>query len=283
MATYSTTTGNARTDWGRMLARSAREAAPPLVWTGLALLAVSLPTLGLALLDERLFQGVSVWLKPWKFQVSVGVFLLTLALFMGWLPRAALRSRAAKYVVWAAVCSGLFEVAYISLQGAQGLASHFNTATRLSALLYQLMGLGAVTLSSTALVLGLLVARSTGYALAGALKLSIVLGLVLTFLLGTGFGAYLSAQPSGHWVGGSLSDAGGLPLVKWSRDGGDLRVAHFFGIHAMHFIPAFGLAVHRLRLANSAERVAVWMFAAAFAAFSAWTFSQALAGGPLIH
>ena len=112
------------------------------------------------------------------------------------------------------------------------------------------MGLGAVTLSSTALVLGLLVARSTGYALAGALKLSIVLGLVLTFLLGTGFGAYISAQLNGHWVGGSLSDAGGLPLVKWSRDGGDLRVAHFFGIHAMHFIPAFGLAVHRLRLAS---------------------------------
>ena len=228
MALYSTTTGNAPTDWGRMLARSARQAAPPLFWTGLALLAVSLPTLGLALLDERLFQGVSVWLKPWKFQVSVGVFLLTLALFMGWLPRAALRSRAAKYVVWGAVCSGLFEVAYISVQGAQGLASHFNTATRLSALLYQLMGLGAVTLSSTALVLGLLVARSKGYALAGTLKLSIVLGLVLTFLLGTGFGAYLSAQLNGHWVGGSLSDAGGLPLVKWSRDGGDLRVAHFF-------------------------------------------------------
>ena len=260
-----------------------RAAAPPLFWTGLALLALSLPTLLLAGLDPRLFQGVSVWLKPWKFQLSVGVFLLTLALFMCWLPPWRQHGRAARALAWVAVASGVFEVAYITWQGAWGLASHFNTGSALGAALYALMGVGAVSLSATALALAVLIARTTDYGVPPAFKLSIVLGLALTFLLGTGFGGYLSAQAAGHWVGGSLSDAGGLPVVKWSRDGGDLRVAHFFGVHAMHFIPALGAALLALRLDARRARLAVWAFAALFTAFSVWTFVQALDGQAFVQ
>ena len=47
---------------------------------GLLLLAAAVPTLiGLAL-DGRTIGGVSVWMKPLKFQVSLGVHLLTVAL-----------------------------------------------------------------------------------------------------------------------------------------------------------------------------------------------------------
>ena len=262
------------------LGRRMRAAAPPLFWTGVGMLALSLPTLLLAALDDRTLQGVSVWLKPWKFQFSLAVFLLTLALFMVWLPGATLRTRAVRFVVWGAVLSGSFELIYITWQGALGLASHFNFTSSAAITMYQLMGLGAVTLSSTALVLGLVIACTKDYAVPSAVKLSIVLGLLLTFLLGTGFGAYLSAQQSGHWVGGIRSDAAGMPVVKWSRSGGDLRVAHFFGIHAMHFIPAFGLALHGLRIPSMQSRSAIWIFAVLYAVFSSLTFWQALRGHP---
>ena len=262
------------------LGRRMHAAAPPLFWTGIGMLALSLPTLLLAALDDRTLQGVSVWLKPWKFQFSLAVFLLSLALFMVWLPGAALRKRASRFVVWGAVLSAGFEVLYITWQGAQGLASHFNFTSAVAIGMYQLMGLGAVTLSSTALVLGLVIAFNKNYSVPAAVKLSIVLGLLLTFLLGTGFGAYLSAQQNGHWVGGNPSDADGLPIVKWSRSGGDLRVAHFFGIHAMHFIPAFGLALHLLRVTAARSRVAIWTFALAYTVFSTLTFWQALRGQP---
>ncbi len=257
-----------------------RQAAAPLLWTGLALLILSIPTLALMLFDSRQLQGVSVWLKPFKFQISTGVYLLTLALFMAWLPAPALRTKQARYVVWGAVISGLFEVAYITVQGSLGMASHYNLSSRFFANMYTLMGVGAVVLASASLVLGILIARERAYALPAALKLSIVLGLILTFVLGTSFGGYLSAQRAGHWVGGALSDSGGLPLFTWSRSGGDLRVAHFFGIHAMHFIPAFAVTLYLAGVAQARAVQSVWIFAMAFAAFCSWTFIQALQGLP---
>lgn len=259
-----------------------RHTSPPLFWVGLAMLAMSVLTLALMVLDARQFQGVSVWSKPWKFQVSTGSYLLTLALFMVWLPRSALQTRTARYVVWVAVVSGIFEVAYICMQGALGQGSHFNLSSRFHTWMYSLMGVGAVLLTSAALALGVLIARTQNYRLAPALKLAVVLGLIATFLLGTGFGGYLSAQPSGHWVGGALTDAGGLPVFNWSRNAGDLRVAHFFGIHAMHFIPAFGALLTITGARQSAARRAVWIFAVLFTALCVWTFVQATRGQPFL-
>jgi hypothetical protein len=257
-----------------------RKASRALFWTGWTLLLLSCVTLLLTQLDTRLFQGVSVWLKPWKFQFSTGVYLLSLALFLFWLPKEQWQARAVKYVVWVAVLSGLFEVAYITWQGAHGKASHFNVGTRFDSTMYTLMGVGAVLLVSASVVLGVVIARSKTYALPPALKLSIVLGLGITFVLGMVFGGYMSSQPAGHWVGGLATDAGGLPLFAWSCSGGDLRVAHFFGIHAMHFIPLFAFALHRLRVPQVPARAAVWGFSTLFCALTVWTFVQALRGQP---
>ncbi len=259
-----------------------QKTSAPLYWVGLALLLMTLPTLVLALIDARQLQGVSVWLKPFKFQLSTGVYLWTLVLWMGWLPAQAVQSRTARYVVWAAVLAALFEVGYITWQGSQGQASHFNTQTRFLATMYSLMGVGAVVLASASLALGVLVFRTPAYGLPPALKLAVVLGLVLTFVIGTGFGGYLSAQRTGHWVGGVLSDSGGMPIVTWSRTGGDLRVAHFFGIHAMHFIPAFALALGWARVPQGSAVRAVWIFTVLFTAFCVWTFVQARNGMPFL-
>ena len=263
-------------------AASLRQTSPPLFWVGAAMLAMSMLTLVLMQVDARQFQGVSVWSKPWKFQVSTGSYLLTLSLFMIALPQSALSTKSARYVVWVAVASGIFEVGYVTFQAALGQASHFNLASRFHAWMYTLMGVGAVLLTSASLVLGLLIARTKAYAFPSAIKLSVVLGLFITFVLGTGFGGYMSAQPAGHWVGGALTDAGGLAVFNWSRSGGDLRVAHFFGIHAMHFIPAFGAVLAVAGTRQSLARSAVWSFATLFAVLCTWTFVQATRGQPFL-
>jgi hypothetical protein len=215
-----------------------------------------------------------------KFQASAWVYLMTLAVFFLALPQGADRSRAGRYVVWAAVITAFFEVGYISLQGARGVASHWNFTSAFTIAMYSFMGVGALILNSAALVQGIMILRGGVASVHPALRLGLVLGLTLTFVLGAVFGGIMSSG-SGHWVGGTPSDANGLPVFKWSRDGGDLRVAHFFGIHAMHFIPAFAWIASRA-LTTGAARVAVWLFAAIFTAFTVGTFLQALAGRPLI-
>jgi hypothetical protein len=45
-----------------------------------------------------------------------------------------------------------------------------------------------------------------------------------------------------HTIG--LPDGGpGLPLVNWSTQAGDLRIAHMQGLHAFQIFPLFGYAV----------------------------------------
>ena len=70
-------------------------------------------------------------------------------------------------------------------------------------------------------------------------------GMLATAILGTLTGGYMAAQ-RGHWVGSVASDAAGLPFAGWSTIQGDLRVAHFFGMHSMQLLTIVGLLISRL-------------------------------------
>ena len=78
-------------------------------------------------------------------------------------------------------------------------------------------------------------------------------------------------------------------LIHWNeldrgghaRDGGDLRVAHFFATHAMHFIPAFGFIASLLLSANAA-RLAIIAFSALFTGLVGYAFVESLMGRPFL-
>ena len=155
-------------------------------------------------------------------------------------------------------------------------ASHFNNTSTLYSVMYSFMGAGAVAMVSICLWMGVVILRHRGTTSPYALAVGV--GLVLTFLLGGGFGGYLGGQTS-HWVGGTQSDANGVWLTKWSRDGGDLRVAHFFGMHAMQVLPLIGAVLP----ARAPRRIAIGLVIAAacvYAALCVYAFVGALRGVP---
>jgi hypothetical protein len=246
----------------------------------LCLAALVAPTLVAMALDERTLLGVNVWLKPLRFEIALAVYLATLAWFAGWLPERVIATRWYRTYAACVVAAVAAEMVWIGGAAAFGTTSHFNESSPMMAWTYRLMGGLAVLLTSSALVYGILILRHRNSRLDPAFRLSVGLGLVLTFVLTVAVAGYM-ANSGGHFVGDRSTVAPGAPLMGWARDRGDLRVAHFFATHAMHFIPALGFVVS-LILSTVAARRAVIVFSAVFVAFVGYTFGEALMGSPFL-
>jgi hypothetical protein len=255
-----------------------RRAEPVLSTAALLALLALVPVLLALAIDVRTVNGINVWIKPAKFLLSFVVYYATLAWVFTLLPRAVQASRAGRFVIWAPVVIGLLEMLWLILAAAQGVPSHFNADGVGWRLAYLAAGGGAVVLLVAVLAQGVLVARHA-HDLAPVLRDALVLGAVIAFGATLVTAGYLSSG-SGHWVGGVASDAAGLPLLGWSRTGGDLRVAHFWALHAQQAIPLLGLAL--VRLGWPRARAALWLGAAAYLAFVAFTFVQAVRGMPFL-
>lgn len=241
------------------------EREPRLVAFALLMLALMLPALFALGVDERTLRGVNVWVKPLKFMASVGLFALTTAWFVGHLPAAVRQGRALRVLVWTLIATGGFEVGYITLQAALGQASHYNVGDAFHGVMYMLMGAAAMALTATQPALAWLIWRHGDRGIAPAYRLAVILGLVLTFVLGATVGAVLGDRQPPAGIG--------LPLVGWHLDGGDLRVAHFVGIHAQQVLPALGAVL--VLLGARRARAVVWAAATAWTLLWLWVFVQA--------
>lgn len=211
-----------------------------LAWTGVLHAALAVLALVLMPFDSRTILGVDPWLKPFKFMASLAVYEWTLAWMLGQLVE---RSWPERVVAWGVALLMLGETACLWMQSARGTTSHFNTATPFDGAVFEAMGI--LIAFNTLLVAWLLILflyRRTR--LAPQPLLGVRLGLAV-FLLGSIQGAALIANGA-HAVG--VPDGGpGLPLVNWSTEGGDLRIAHGLGLHGLQLFPLVGLLLERKR------------------------------------
>jgi len=248
----------------------------PLALFGLFMLAAMVPAAIAALLDPRTLAGVDVWAKPLKFMAAIGLYCLTLAWLIGELPPQRRRTRLLRATVWTALLAGAFEALYITVQGALGQASHFNTDTPFHAAMFVLMGIAALLFTATSLPVAHQLWRH-GHGMAPAYRLGAVLGLVLTFAAGAGVGVLISVH-GGPLVGAAAGP--GLPLVGWSATGGDLRVAHFLGVHAQQALPLVGWLLARLGGRHAVP--ALWLAVVGYLALLGLALAGAYAGMPLL-
>jgi hypothetical protein len=244
---------------------------PLLAYAGWAMLGVTLACLAAMTVDPRMINGVSVWVKPAKFAASFVVWFWTFAWANGVLSREARQGLVARGLIWTTFLAASAEQAWITLRAALGLPSHF-AQDPVGAVAYGIMGIVAVILVATAALFGLLVLRRPEPEAPRPWRLAVGLGFVLGGVLGGFAGASISAFDGPH-IGGSVTDAANFPPFFWSRDGGDLRVAHFLGIHAMQAIPALALL--------GAGAGAVWLGAAGWTALTLGAYALALAGMPI--
>jgi hypothetical protein len=243
-------------------------------WIHLALLAGMLVA---SPVDSRLVMGINLWIKPIKFAISIIVYVWTVAWLLEYLRLPGWPKR---IIAWGISISMLTEIACIAAQAARETTSHFNVSTPLDAGIFSIMG-GVIALN-TVLVFVLLIFFFTGrYDLPRPYLWSIRSGLLI-FLAASAIGGVMLAHGS-HSVG--VKDGGpGLPFVNWSTKGGDLRVAHFLGLHALQVLPIIGFLISRHRSWTLGEKTAcVLVLSGAYALFIALLFFLAIHGSPILR
>jgi hypothetical protein len=250
------------------------------VFTGLALFIAltAIPLLAAAVIDTRTFLDAPVWQKPLQFHLALGTYIITLAFFARFLPDGMTTRNWRIYAGVVCFCI-LAELVWVGGAAAYATASHFNTDDIVMGTIYGFMGVFAVILTSPSLVMGAAIWRNKATGLPPALHLSIGLGLILTFILTLIAAGTMSSMP-GHHVGTPLTNAS-LPILGWSREVGDLRVAHFFATHALHVIPLAGFIAARL-FAPTTARGIVGATALAYTLLVILTMMQAFQGQPFL-
>ena len=261
-----------RPAWLRLL----HEGYPALAWAGWLHVALLLLALALWPLDPRTVTGLNVWVKPIKFGASGVVYLWTLGWLLADLPAVA--QRAARRVGRLVAGSMAGEILLIFLQAARGTTSHFNVGSAFDGLVFSLMG-GLIMVNTVAVVWALgLTLRYRPFG-SGAWVGGVRLGLGL-FLMGSAVGGSMAGRLA-HTVGAPDGGAG-LPFLGWSTRAGDLRAAHFLGLHALQVLPLVGWLVPYLTSSRQKQVVAVGLFALAYAGGVGWLYWHALHGLPLL-
>jgi hypothetical protein len=248
-------------------------------FTGLALFIAltALPLLAAAMIDPRSFLGAPVWQKPLQFHLALSIYAITLAFFARFLPQGMQSRRWRIYAGVVCFCI-LAELVWVGGAASYATASHFNVDDIVMGTIYGFMGVFAVILTSASGVMGVAIWRNPNTGLPPALHLSVALGLILTCILTVIAAGTMSSMP-GHLIGTPVTGAR-LPILGWSREVGDLRVAHFFATHAMHAIPIAGLLA--TRLAPTTGRALVLATSAAFTTLVAFAMWQAFQGLPFL-
>ncbi|MDI3420928.1 hypothetical protein [Streptomyces luteolus] len=247
-------------------------------------------------LDDRVLVGSPIWLKPFKFSVSFVAYCLSLAWLLAQLPPGGGAARVGGWAGAVVAASGLVEMVIIVGQVVRGRRSHFNEATPFDSALFTVMGATIVVLWAATLLIAVLLlrARVADRAAARAMRAGIVLALA-----GSAVGFLMTRPAPGQLRGESdvigahsvgVPDGGpSMPLTGWSVTGGDLRIPHFFGMHALQLLPLLVIAlvllgrrVPRLRGERVRARL-VGLASLTYAAVFIVLGQQALRGQPLLR
>lgn len=241
---------------------------PVLLNTGLLHVILLLILIVASAFDQRQVLGINLWVKPIKFALSIAIYCFTWAWIIGYYPSPAVQ----RSFAWFTAGALSFEMVAITSQAALGRASHFNVSTPYNSIVFAMMGVFIVLQTLFAMYVGIMffsvVPGTLSPAMLWAIRLGIITACIFAFQ-----GGYMASKLS-HTVGATDGGAA-LPLLNWSRKAGDLRVAHFMGLHALQIIPLFAA----LPGISSAAPV-IW-FSGGYFLFTSVLFYQALQGRPL--
>lgn len=259
--------------WFSAIAKAFAE-FPLLSYFALSQAVLGLVTFALSKVDKQTIIGANRWIKPTKFFGSVAIYCATLPFLLG--PLQANHSWAVTAISVGVVVMMVIENGLISMQAIRGVHSHFNVNSGgFNAAVFGIMGF-AISVN-TALIVWLLALFFTPVNLPNAVIWGVRLGIAV-FVFGGFVGGQMGAL-NRHSVGGD--DGGqGMLWLGWSTRHGDLRIAHFMGIHGLQAIPLAGFFFEQWVNSSLSLSFTV-VFALGYTFFCVAVYRRAIKGLPL--
>lgn len=262
----------------------------PLLWLAALMAVTGVVALVGLFVDDRTLTNMPIWAKPLKFSLSIGLYALTMAYLV------PLLRKGRKAGWWfGAIIAAMLAVEMVAIVGqvVRGRTSHFNQATAFDTTVWITMGVSITVMWLANLGVAVFLAwtsvgdKAVTRGIRWGMSLGIA-GLSVGFLMARQDTSHLEGVGGAHSVG--LDDGGpGIPFLGWSTVGGDLRIGHFVGIHAMQVLPLLALwlgslAAKRAGFADEGRRSRLVLVAAlGYAGLTFLVTWQALRGESIIH
>lgn len=208
-----------------------KERNATLFWFGVISLIATVVLIIFSFYKPIEFKGTNAWHKPIKFALSTAVLSCSVGWFCGYLPQG----KDIAVINWIIIITLTFEVFYIAWQAARGQASHYNISTPFYTFMYSMMAIAAIIATLAVGYVGMkFFGASFTVELPDYYLWAIRFGFILFVIFS--FEGFLMGARLAHTVG--AADGGkGIPFLNWSIGYGDLRIAHFVGMHALQALP----------------------------------------------
>ncbi|MFD7656425.1 hypothetical protein ACFV4N_20850 [Actinosynnema sp. NPDC059797] len=266
----------------------------PTLWVAVVMGVAAVACLVALFVDGRQLQGAPLWVKPFKFAVALALYSATLSWML------SLPHRGKRWTTLLGTASALIlfvDVGLVGLQAARGTFSHYNQSDDpVNQVVQQAFGttIPVMFLANVALALVLSFQRFASpdvrLAVRSGLGLAI-LGMASGYLMVFQVDKQVTTTDAsgrsvdlvgGHSVG--VPDGGpSMPVTGWSTTGGDLRIPHFVGMHALQVVVLLAAGLAALGLAERVRTRLVGVTALGCAGLFAVLTWQALRGEPLVH
>lgn len=244
-----------------------RKLSPALYYCGIAHLTIFIFLLFIMQIDHRQLLGINLWIKPAKFAISIAIYCFTWPLILQYLPFHTIKKQFINFTIFALS----FEMLCIVSQAARGQLSHFNLHGTYNIIVFSLMGIIISIQTLFALYIGFLFFKLKAEEISSSVLWGIRLGIIVSSIFA--FEGGLMGSRLSHTVG-ATDGSPGLPLLNWSSIAGDLRIAHFFGLHALQILPLFAAYV------SPKNSGAVLAFSISYFLLASALFYNALLGKP---
>jgi hypothetical protein len=237
-----------------------------LFYFGLLCFVAAVVFLLLAKITSTQVYQVNAWYKPFKFAISTFSFAWAMAWYCHYLPSFSIQG-----YNWTVIVLLGFEIIYIALMAAQGKQSHYNVSTPFFSMMFSMMALAATLVTLYTAYVGFLFFIRDFPDLPTYYLWAIRIGIMLFVVFS--FEGFLMGSKMSHSVG-LVNDNSNLFILGWSKTVGDLRVAHFLGMHALQVLPILAFYIFK-------NTKLTLLAGALYGAVALFTLIQALNGKPI--